>query len=160
MNAKGLHFLKQDPALFDARFFSISPLEAVAMDPQQRMLLEVAYEAFENSGIPMERLSMSPTGVYVALFGNDYQRIILRDTENYPSYSGTGTGLALASNRLSYFFNLKGPSFTLDTGCSGGLVALHQACQSLRAGESKMCMAAGSNLILDPQLTAAECNLR
>ena len=143
----------QDLALFDARFFNISPLEAKAIDPQQRLLLEVAYESFENAGFSLEQLSGSNTGVYIAAFNSDYERMMSRDPENAPMYRVTGTGIALVSNRLSFTFNLKGPSLTLDTGCSGSLVALHQACQSLRSGEIDQALVGGANIILDPELT-------
>ena len=159
-NTQGFHLLKQDVARFDARFFNISPMEAKSMDPQQRLLLEVAYESFENSGLTLERLSGSNTGVYMASFNCDYERMLSRDPENSPLYRGTGTGLALLSNRLSYFFDLKGPSVTLDTGCSGSLVALHMACQSLRSGEVDQALVGGTNLILDPELTTSISSLR
>lgn len=145
--------MTQDLAGFDARFFNISPAEAKSIDPQQRLLLETAYEAFENAGVPLERLAGSNTGVYVAGFNSDYERMLSRDPENVPSYRATGTGIAIMSNRISYAFDLKGPSLTLDTGCSGSLVALHQACHSIRSGEIDQALVGGTNLILDPELT-------
>ena len=147
-------------AAFDAQFFNISPLEAKSIDPQQRLLLEIAYEAFENAGIPLEKLSGSMTGVYIAGFNSDYERMQSRDPENAPFYRGTGTGMAIMSNRISYVFDLKGPSFTLDTGCSGSLVALHQACNSIRSGEIDQALVGGTNLILDPELTNSLSTLR
>ena len=145
---------------FDAQFFNISPLEAKAIDPQQRLLLEVAYEAFENAGIPLQELSGSNTGVYIAGFNSDYERMLSRDPENAPFYRGTGTGIAIMSNRISYVFDLKGPSLTLDTGCSGSLVALHQACNSVRNGEVDQALVGGTNLILDPELTCSLSTLK
>lgn len=130
------------------------------MDPQQRLVLEIAYEAFENAGLTIEQLSGSNTGVYVGLWASDYQEILTRDTEFSPTYQVTGVGAAIASNRVSYCFNLKGPSFTLDTGCSASLVALHQAVQSLRAGETDSCFVAGVNLLLDPQRYAYQSRLK
>jgi acyl transferase domain-containing protein len=115
MNNRGGHFLSQDIAAFDAPFFSISPAEAKAIDPMQRMLLEVVYEAAENAGIPLSTLSGSETGCYVGSFTNDYYQLINRDTEAMPKYSATGIRPAILSNRVSYYFNLKGPSMTLDT---------------------------------------------
>lgn len=130
------------------------------MDPQQRLVLEIAYEAFENAGLTIEQLSGSNTGVYVGLWASDYQEILVRDTDFSPTYQVTGVGAAIASNRVSYCFNLKGPSFTLDTGCSASLVALHQAVQSLRAGETDKCFVAGVNLLLDPQRYAYQSRLK
>ena len=159
-NHEGGHFLKADLAAFDAAFFGISPLEAQAMDPQQRLLLETTYEAFENGGITMSDIRGSNTSVYVANFTNDYDKSILKDTLNLPKYHITGCGEAILANRLSYVFDLRGPSVTLNTGCSGGLVALHQACQSLQLGESEMAVVAGANLILSPDHMISMSNLQ
>ena len=145
---------------FDARFFNISPSEAKSIDPQQRMLLEVAYEAFENAGIPIENLSGSNTGVYVAASNSDYDRMLSRDPENAPPYRATGTGIAIQANRISYTFNLTGPSLLLDTGCSGSLVALHLACHAIRSGEIDQALVGGANLILDPEWTGSLSSLR
>ena len=122
-----------------------------AMDPQQRMVMEIAYEAFENASITKDDLWGSNTSVYVGQWSSDYHEILARDTELPPTYMTTGTGPAITSNRISYQFNLRGPSFTLDTGCSASLVALHQAIQSLRSGESSRSFVAGVNLTLDVQ---------
>lgn len=130
------------------------------MDPQQRLLLEIAYEAFENAGVALEKLSGSNTGVYVAGFNSDYERMQSRDPENAPFYRATGTGLAIASNRVSYVFDLKGPSLTLDTGCSGSLIALHLACNSIRNGEIDQALVGGINIILDPEVTNSLSTLR
>jgi acyl transferase domain-containing protein len=121
------------------------------MDPQQRLMLEVAYEAFENAGITMDALWGSNTGVYVGQWASDYHEIATRDIERPPLYLVTGTGPAITSNRVSYVFNLRGPSFTVDTGCSSSLVALHQAVLSLRNRETTQCFVGGVNLLLDPQ---------
>ncbi|KAF5676898.1 polyketide synthase [Fusarium heterosporum] len=147
----GGHFLKDDIKAFDASFFGVNPIEATAMDPQQRLVLEIAYEAFENAGLTLQQLSGSNTGVYVGLWASDYQEMLLRDIDFPPIYQASGVGAAIASNRVSYCFNLHGPSLTLDTGCSASLVALHQAVHSLRAGETDTCFVAGVNLQLDPQ---------
>lgn len=101
-------------------------------------------------GIPLERLRGTDTSAYVAIYGRDYEKLLFRDPENMPFYQATGNGDAIFSNRLSYFFDLRGPSFTLDTGCSGSLVALHSACQSIRSGESRQAIVGAANLILDP----------
>ena len=150
MNHRGGHFLDQDISAFDAAFFGIPPAEARAMDPQQRIQLETAYEALENAGFSLEQIRGSSTAVYVATFSRDYDRMMYKDTSDIPKYHMTGAGDAIVSNRISYILDLKGPSMTLDTGCSGSLVALHQACQSLRTGESSMALVGGTNLILGP----------
>ena len=147
---RGGHFLDGDIAAFDAGFFGVSALEAEAMDPQQRIQVEVAYEALENAGIPLENVKGSNTGVYVATFAHDYENMMYKDPISLPKYGMTGVGHAIVSNRISYIFDLRGPSMTLDTGCSGGLVSLHQACQSLRMGETDMNLVGGTNLILSP----------
>ncbi|KAL8994171.1 MAG: hypothetical protein Q9169_005790 [Polycauliona sp. 2 TL-2023] len=159
-NHHGGHFLHQDLAAFDADFFGISPAEAKAMDPQQRFLLETAYEAFEDAGITLEQLRGSSTAVYAANFTHDYDRNIYKDPLDIPKYHTTGCGDAILSNRISYVFDLKGPSMTLDTGCSGSMVALHQACQSLRSGESSLALACGVNLIMSPDHMIAMSNLQ
>ncbi|KAJ4376392.1 hypothetical protein N0V83_001675 [Neocucurbitaria cava] len=151
-NNRGGHFLAEDVSLFDAPFFSISPAEAMAMDPMQRLLLEVTYEALENSGTPLSKVSGSKTSCFVGCFTKDYEEMQRRDMELAPKYQSTGASQTMLSNRLSYFFDLKGPSVTLDTACSSGLVAVHLACQSLRTGESSMAVVGGSNLILSPDI--------
>ncbi|KAH9879452.1 hypothetical protein IAQ61_001270 [Plenodomus lingam] len=151
-NVRGGHYLAEDVSLFDAPFFSISPAEAMAMDPMQRLLLEVTYEALENSGTPLSKASGTNTSCYIGCFTKDYEEMQRRDIELAPKYQSTGASQTMLSNRLSYFFNLKGPSMSLDTACSSGLVAVHLACQSLRNGESTMAIAGGSNLILSPDI--------
>ena len=150
-NHRGGHFISPDIAAFDASFFGLSPIEAQAMDPQQRLLLETTYEAFENAGIPIDKARGSNTAVYTAMFTRDYDRNLYKDPVDLPKYQTTGTGDAIASNRISYVFDFRGPSMTLDTGCSGSIVGLHQACQSLRTRESSMALASGVNLILSPE---------
>lgn len=147
---RGGHFLSQDIAAFDADFWVISRAEAEAMDPQQRIMLELSYEALENAGIPLEQLRGSSTGVFIATFTHDYENMMNRDTTSFPKYSMTGVGQAILSNRISYTFDLKGPSLTLDTGCSGSMVALHLACQSVSSEESEIALVGGTNLILSP----------
>ena len=147
---RGGHFLAQDLAAFDAAFFGISKDEAEAMDPQQRILLEVAYEALENSGYSIESIKGSNTSVFVATFTHDYEINMYKDTTTLPRYGSIGVWQTMISNRISYVFDLKGPSVTLNTGCSGSLVALHQACQSLRLRESDVSLVGGTNVILSP----------
>ncbi|PGH26935.1 hypothetical protein AJ80_01317 [Polytolypa hystricis UAMH7299] len=159
LSARGGHFLDQDIAAFDAPFFNITANEAKAMDPNARMLLEVTYEALENAGIPIESLTGSDTSCYVGCFTRDYHEIAIRDAETSPMYAGTGTGFSLLSNRVSWFYDFRGPSMTLDTACSSSLVALHLACQDLRIGESKVAVVSGANLILSPDLAMWLANL-
>ncbi|KAF2464811.1 uncharacterized protein BDR25DRAFT_380712 [Lindgomyces ingoldianus] len=147
---QGGHFLDQDLSMFDPSFFGISSAEAHAMDPQQRLQLETAYEALENAGVPLDKIQGSDTAVYMATFARDYDRIMYKDTDDIAKYHMTGTGDAILSNRVSYVFDLKGPSMTIDTGCSGSMVALHQACLSIQTGESSLALVGASNLILSP----------
>ncbi|MBT7161925.1 MAG: polyketide synthase, partial [Victivallales bacterium] len=140
---------------FDADFFGISPREATRVDPQHRLLLEVAWEALEDAGIPPESLSQTGTGVYVGVIANDYALLQSRDLDDIDVFSGTGSSHAILANRVSYALNLRGPSITLDTACSSSLVTVHLACQSLRRQETDMALAAGVNLILSPEMTVA-----
>ena len=150
MSHRGRHFLDQVISAFDTLFFGIQPSEAHAMDPQHRIQLETAYEALESAGIPLDQIRGSDGAVFIATFSKDYDRMIYKDTSSFPRYHMFGNGDAIVSNRISYIFDLKGPSMSLDTGCSGSLVALHQACQSLRTGETSMAFVGGTNLILSP----------
>jgi phthiocerol/phenolphthiocerol synthesis type-I polyketide synthase C len=138
---------------FDARFFGISPREAVRMDPQQRLLLEVAWEALEDAGLPVERLAGSRTGVFVGISSNDYGQMQFRDPALSDPYAGSGNALSIAANRLSYLFDLRGPSLAVDSACSSSLVAVHLACRSLWSGEATLALAGGVNLILSPTIT-------
>ena len=139
--------------LFDPPFFGISPREAARMDPQQRLLLEVSWEALENANIPASSLAGSQTGVFVGISSYDYSRLQFDDPEQIDAYAGTGNAHSIAANRLSYFFDLRGPSMAVDTACSSSLVATHLACQSLRSGESDLALTGGVNLLLSPELT-------
>ncbi|KAI1015613.1 hypothetical protein LB503_009786 [Fusarium chuoi] len=147
---RGAHFIKGNFASFDASFFSISAEDAKAIDPQQRILLEASYEALENAGIRKEDIDGSDAAVYVGSFVKDYEQICLRDPDWQPQYAATGNGIAIMANRISHFFNLHGPSMTIDTGCSGSLVSVHLASQSLRAKETSLAIAAGAGMILTP----------
>lgn len=158
-NVQHSYILEEDPCVFDAPFFSLNAREAEAMDPQHRVLLETVYECLENAGTSMQELQNTQTGVYVGLMTNDYHDIHLRDMETIPKYSGTGTTRSILSNRVSYFFNWKGPSMTIDTACSSSLVAVHLAVQSLRSGETSMAIAAGANLIFGPEMYIIESKL-
>lgn len=145
------YFLSEDPKVFDADFFGIKPVEANSMDPQQRILLEVIYEGLEAAGLPLDSLRGSLTAVYVGLMAVDYNDMLNRDPSDYPQYAAGGTSRSMISNRVSYFFDWRGPSMTIDTACSSSLVAVHQAVQSLRSGESQVAVAAGANLLLGPE---------
>ncbi|KAI0839672.1 putative polyketide synthase [Hypoxylon sp. FL0890] len=154
------YLLAEDTRVFDAQFFSIPGSEADGIDPQQRLLMEVVYEALESSGHQIEELSGSPTAVYVGVMCNDFAHITYHDLESLPKYAATGTASSILSNRVSYFFNWTGPSMTIDTACSSSLIATHQAVQSLRKGESNLAVAAGANLIFGPTNFVAESNVQ
>ncbi len=140
---------------FDPFFFGISPGETERMDPQQRLLLELAYEALEDGGQLPERLAGRSVGVFIGISGNEYAYRQLADTAGISGHSGTGNALSIAANRLSYFFDFRGPSLAIDTACSSSLSALHLACRSLRSGESEVALAGGINLMLSPALSIA-----
>jgi acyl transferase domain-containing protein/SAM-dependent methyltransferase/acyl carrier protein len=142
----------EDPALFDAPFFGISAREAATLDPQQRLLLEVAWEAIENSGCNPGALAGTSAGVFLALSNSDYGRQVFSQPEEIDAYASTGNILSVAAGRLSYALGLTGPSMVIDTACSGSLVALHLACQSLRGNECGMALVGGVNLILSPEI--------
>ncbi|KAI1810305.1 putative polyketide synthase [Poronia punctata] len=156
---RGGHFIAEDLSLFDADFFSISPAEAAAMDPMQRWLLEVAYRALENAGITMEKASGSATGVYTGSFGYDYMTQLYRDREDPPKYAAVGVGLSMLANRLSWFYNLRGPSIALDTACSSAATALDIACQALKSRACEMCLVAGCNLTFAPEVYTTMSNV-
>ncbi|HYO72994.1 MAG TPA: SDR family NAD(P)-dependent oxidoreductase [Archangium sp.] len=143
----------EDVSGFDAAFFGISPREATSMDPRQRLLLEVAWEALEHAGQDPERLARTATGVFVGLTGDDYYRLLPTEPERIDAYYGTGNGHCFPPGRVSYTLGLQGPSLAVDTACSSSLVAIHLACQSLRAGECSVALAGGVNLVLDPSVT-------
>lgn len=140
---------------FDAEFFGYYPAEANRIDPQQRLLLEVAHEAFEDAGLPVEQMAGSRTSVFIGSFMYDYlcMQVASDAREQINPYVAMGTGLTSLANRISYVFDLKGPSVSLDTACSSSLVALHLACRSLWNGEADMAVAGGVNLILRPEST-------
>ena len=138
---------------FDPYFFGISPREAIRMDPQQRLTLEVAWEALEDAGQVAEHLSGSQTGVFIGIYNSDYSLLQLTDVAHIDAYYGTGAAHCIAANRLSYLLNLRGPSMAIDTTCSSSLVAVHLACQSLRNGECDLALAGGVNLMLSPLST-------
>src|SRR6266853_225971 len=121
-----------DVAGFDAAFFGISPREAAQMDPQQRVLLEIAWEALESAGIPPSSIRSSRWGVYLGVSSLDYAYRRADDMASIDATTMTGNAASIAANRISYVFDLRGPSMVVDTACSSALVAFHQACQSIR----------------------------
>jgi acyl transferase domain-containing protein/acyl carrier protein len=137
---------------FDAQFFGISPREVRSMDPQQRLVLEVAWEAFERAGLPRGKLKGSLTGVYVGIGGSDFAQLQAQsgDIDSVDPYTGSGSGLCFVAGRISYCLGLEGPSLIVDTACSSSLVAIHLACQGLRAKECDTAVAGGVNLMLSP----------
>ncbi len=149
-NVRHAYLLQEDLRVFDTAFFNISPNEAESIDPQQRLLLETVYEALESGGHTIEALCGSDTAVYVGTMGVDYNDTLLRDIKTIPTYFATGTNRAIISNRVSYFFDWHGPSMTIDTACSSSLIAVHQGVQALRAGQSRVAVACGTQVILGP----------
>src|SRR5271168_1301354 len=145
------------PDEFDAEFFGISPREAAAMDPQHRLLLEVAWEALENAGITASGMRGTQTSVFVGLTTGDYSLILARNLspEEVDPYLPFGNAANFAAGRLSYFLGVHGPAVVIDTACSSSLVAVHLACQSLRRRESDQALAAGVNLMLSPENSIA-----
>ena len=139
-----------DVAGFDADFFAISPREAAAMDPQQRMLLEVAWEALEHAGIPPDSLGGTRTGVMMGLSTWDYTIVNLERRAEIDAYLSTGNPHSTAVGRISYLLGLRGPAVAVDTACSSSLVAVHLACQSLRLRETDLALAGGVQLSLSP----------
>jgi acyl transferase domain-containing protein/NADPH:quinone reductase-like Zn-dependent oxidoreductase/short-subunit dehydrogenase/acyl carrier protein len=140
---------------FDAQFFGISPREAEPADPQQRLLLEVAYHAVEDAGLSLAALAHKRAGVYVGICSWDYSFLQLMPEARgaIDAYTNLGSSLCIAANRISYFFNLQGPSLAVDTACSSSLVATHLGCRSIWNGESELAFVGGVNLMLRPELT-------
>ncbi|RJG48710.1 non-ribosomal peptide synthetase/type I polyketide synthase [Motilimonas pumila] len=144
---------------FDPQFFNITPKEAPHIDPQHRWLLELTEELFENAGIAGSQLKGSDTAVYIGQFMHDYEQIQLDSSAKgmMSSHSATGPSMTLTANRISYCYDLIGPSVTLDTACSSSLVALDMACKAIHSGDSKMAIAGGVNILLRPELTMSIC---
>ncbi|TYQ17737.1 UNVERIFIED_CONTAM: polyketide synthase PksL/polyketide synthase PksN [Acetivibrio alkalicellulosi] len=142
-------FIK-DVDKFDADFFEISFQEADSMDPQQRIMLELAWECFEDAGIRPSSVSGESVGVYIGAFNHDYKELYEKGTHVLDSYYVIGTALTALTNRISYFFNLKGPSIPIDTACSSSLYAVHLAVQAINNGECKIALAGGISLLLTP----------
>lgn len=150
-NAKGGFIDGVD--MFDAEFFGYFPTEAQRIDPQQRLLLEVTHEAMEDAGLRRNQLDGTRTSVFVGSFMYDYlcMQSSSEQRDEINPYVAMGTAVSPLANRISYDFNLTGPSVTVDTACSSSLVALHLACRSLWGGEADMAIAAGVNVMLRPE---------
>ncbi|KAL5095526.1 hypothetical protein Trisim1_000297 [Trichoderma cf. simile WF8] len=149
-HVKGAHFIQEDVTSFDAAFFNYSGETAQALDPQFRLQLESTFEALENAGLTMDQVAGSQTSVFAGVFTHDYHEALVRDEDRLPRFMLVGTWNPMSSNRISHFFDFRGASMTLETGCSTTLVALHQAVQSLRNREADMSVVTGVNLILGP----------
>ena len=144
---------------FDPAFFGFSRREAIRIDPQHRMLLETAWEALEDAHLPADRVAGSATGVFVGISTHDYP-----DMQAYPSnralidaHTNSGGAVSIASNRISYVYDLRGPSFSVDTACSSSLVATHLACQSLWNGECDLALVGGVQAVLTPEVSIGFC---
>jgi iturin family lipopeptide synthetase A len=154
MNTRWGGFLDQVDE-FDPQFFGISPREAASMDPQQRLLLEVAWEALEDANIVPDSISGSAVGVFVGISSYDYYELLTKTAVNIDAYAATGNNNCMAAHRLSYVFNLTGPSMAIDTACSSSLVAVHLACQSIWNGECKQALVGGVHVMLSPWVTVS-----
>ncbi|KAM7220166.1 hypothetical protein V8F06_004494 [Rhypophila decipiens] len=144
----GGYFLHETLQEFDPSFFGITPVEAMWMDPQQRKLLEVVYEAFESAGVTLDRLAGSDTACFVATFTSDFQQMCFKEPSFRHNLAATGVDPGIISNRISHVFNLKGPSMVVNTACSSSVYAIHNACNALRNRECSAAVVGGSNLIL------------
>jgi len=140
---------------FDAPFFKIAPAEAAEMDPQQRLTLQVAWEALEDAGLTQTHLREHSVGVFIGASHSEFRLQRVQSEHPVSNLTPTGTALSVIANRLSYCFDFTGPSMAVDTACSSSLVALHLACQSLRTGESDFALVGGSNLLISPSVTQA-----
>lgn len=137
---------------FDNKLFGIYKSETETLDPQHMLLLECTYRALEDAGYPTESISGSDTGVFIGLMNRDAEGIYTNCPENINPFSVSGTSTCIAANRISYYFNLTGPSLSIDTACSSSLVALHIACQAIQQGDCEMAICGGVSCILDPRM--------
>ena len=138
LSYKGGHFMRGAVDVFDAPFFSIPAAEAQAMDPVHRLTLETSFRALENAGLPIERVAGTKTAVFAGCLGPDYPTMQHKDPAQPSKYQASGGSINMLSNRVSWFYNLLGPSATVDTACSSSLMALDMACQSIWSGDADM----------------------
>src|SRR5260370_20892554 len=138
---------------FDWRAFRMLPREVTSVDPQHRLLLEVAWEALEDAGLPLQEIAGSQTSVSIGISWSDYIRLQTRNWSQLNEHTMMGSMNSSAANRISYMFDLKGPSICIDTACTSSLIAIHLACQSLWAGDASLALAGGVNLVLSPDGT-------
>ncbi|WP_240135216.1 type I polyketide synthase [Streptomyces sp. MUM 178J] len=141
-----------DADAFDRAFFAVPAADAEAMDPQQRLLLQCAWRAVEDAGASPARLAGTPVGVYIGCMSDDWLRLSAASPDGVSPRTGTGAGRSMLANRISYQFDLRGPSVTVDTACSSSLVAVHLACSALHAGECELALAGGVNIVAGPVL--------
>ncbi|HNM83314.1 MAG TPA: type I polyketide synthase, partial [Mycobacterium sp.] len=138
---------------FDAEFFALSKMEADNIDPQQRMALELTWEALEHARIPASALRGEAVGVFVGSSTNDYSFLSVADPTTAHPYAITGTASSIIANRVSYFYDFRGPSMAIDTACSSSLVAIHEGVKALRCGEADVVLAGGVNALITPIVT-------
>ncbi|KAI1873888.1 uncharacterized protein JN550_003157 [Neoarthrinium moseri] len=155
----GGYFLSDDIHGFDSAFFQLPENDAMAMDPQQKLLLENVYHALENAGISLKDIASSKTSVYVGCSNVDALALSNSDPLLFSQNQAAGTSPAILANRISWFFDLQGTSQTIDTACSSSLVAFHQACQNIKSGDSDMAIISGVNLVQHPSSTQNLCSL-
>jgi acyl transferase domain-containing protein len=150
--SRGGYLLDEDPMLFDHEFFGLTAAEVLTMDPTQRKILEVAYEALENAGEPWDKFWGSRTGVFIGNMNFDYQLGQISDVDFTMPHASTGGRNSIIANRVNHLFNLRGPSMSIDTACSSSLYALHLAVLALRNGDCDAAIVGGSNLMLSPDM--------
>ncbi|XP_075684831.1 mycolipanoate synthase-like [Rhinoderma darwinii] len=145
---------------FDNKIFGMNNSETDNMDPQHRLLLECTYRAMEDAGYASESISGTKTGVFIGLMNRDADNVYNNSPDNINHFSGTGIATSIAANRISYCFNLTGPSLSIDTACSSSLVALHYACQAIRQGDCEMAICGGVSCIIEPRIFVALCKAK
>jgi len=155
-------FLDIDVAGFDSGYFHLSPKELELMDPQHRLILELAVESLNHANVPQQAIKDSLTGIFLGISTSDYSELLMNNMpkESITGYFGTGNSASAAAGRIAHFLGAQGPTFSVDTACSSSLVALHNAVQSLRSGASDMALVGGVNMMLTPTATLNFCHAR